>query len=96
MVEYERFREEFSRSLFRELPERAKQSLRKEKEDMLREQGRLQRLDARTREEEIDNLICHDIARRETPPFEKWHMRRQARQAVLPLDSTPTSASLLS
>ena len=63
---------------------------------MLREQGRLQRIDARTCEEEIVNLICHDLARREAPPFEKWHMRRQAKQAVLPLDmtSTPVTAFL--
>lgn len=94
VVEYERFREEFARSLFGDLPDRARQVLRKEKEEMLRDQGRLQRIDARTREEEIDNLICHDLARREAPPFEKWHMRRQARQAVLPLDSVPQSAAL--
>ena len=94
IVEYERFRDDFARSLFRDLPDRAKQTLRKEKELMLREQGRLQRIDARTRDEEIDNLICHDIARRETPPFEKWHMRRQARQAVLPLDTLSSAISV--
>ena len=96
VVEYERFREEFARTLYSDLPERTKQSLRKEKEEMLREQGRLQRIDARTCEEEIVNLICHDLARREAPPFEKWHMRRQAKQAVLPLDmtSTPVTAFL--
>ena len=87
VVEYERFREDFARSLFNDLPDRAKLMLRREKEETLREQGRLQRIDTRTRDEEIDNLICHDIARKEAPPFDKWHMRRQARQAVLPLDS---------
>ena len=87
MVQYERFREEFARSLFNDLPDRAKLMLRREKEDVLRDQGRLQRIDTRTREEEIDNLICHDIARKEAPPFDKWHIRRQARQAVLPLES---------
>ena len=97
IMEYERFRENYVRSLFMDLPDRTRQVLRKEKEEMLREQGRLQRIDTRTREEEIDNLICHDIARREAPPFEKWHMRRQARQAVLPLDSAilPASSDLV-
>ena len=38
----------------------------------------------KAREQEIDNLICHDIARREVPPFEKWYIRRRAQQAVLP------------
>jgi hypothetical protein len=61
---------------------------------MLRDQGRLQRIDPRTRDEEIDNLICHDLARKEAPPFEKWHLRKQAREAVLPLDAGSVPASL--
>ena len=95
VVEYERFREDFALSVFRDLPEHAKQTLRKEKSEMLREQGRLHRIDAQTREEEIDNLICIDLARKETPPFEKWHLRRQARQAVLPLDCVTSAGTAI-
>jgi hypothetical protein len=95
IVEYERFREEFARLAFKEMPDHVRHTLRKEKAEMLREQGRLQRIDARTREEEVDNLICHDLARREAPPFEKWHMRRQARQAVLPLGSGTLAVAAL-
>ena len=34
-------------------------------------------------EREIDLAIIHDLARKEAPPYEKWRLRKQAKQAVL-------------
>jgi hypothetical protein len=84
VMEYEQYRDETARALFEELPEGARSSLRREKAELFRQQARYDKLDAKAREQEIDDLICHDIARREVPPFEKWYIRRRAQQAVLP------------
>jgi hypothetical protein len=84
VMEYEQYRDETARLLFEELPDGTRVNLRKEKIELFRQQGRYDKLDVKAREQEIDNLICHDIARREVPPFEKWYIRRRAQQAVLP------------
>ena len=84
VMEYEQYRDETARVLFEELPDSTRVNLRKEKIELFRQQGRYDKLDVKAREQEIDNLICHDIARREVPPFEKWYIRRRAQQAVLP------------
>jgi hypothetical protein len=84
VMEYEQYRDETARLLFEELPDSTRVNLRKEKIELFRQQGRYDKLDVKAREQEIDNLICHDIARREVPPFEKWYIRRRAQQAVLP------------
>jgi hypothetical protein len=83
VIEYERYREEAARALYEEMPEGAKASLRREKTEWLKQQPRFDKIDAKTREREIEDLVCHEIARREVPPFEKWYMRRRARQALL-------------
>jgi hypothetical protein len=46
-------------------------------------------MDVKTREREVEDLVCLEIARREVPPFEKWYMRRRARQALLQFEPTP-------
>jgi hypothetical protein len=92
MLEYEQFREQLGIKLFEQLPEPKRQAIRKEKTEMLRQQDRLDRMDTSTREMEIDNLIRHDLVRREAPPFEKWYLRKQARQAVLPFSSETAPA----
>ena len=84
VMEYEQYRDETARYIFEELPESARAALRKEKAELFKQQARYEKLETRVREQEIDDLICHDIARREVPPFEKWYIRRRAQQAVLP------------
>lgn len=84
VMEYEQYRDETARVLFEELTDNAKANLRREKAEVFKQQARYEKLDTRTREQEIDDLICHEMARREVPPFEKWYIRRRAQQAVLP------------
>ncbi|MGH9628204.1 MAG: hypothetical protein ACRD7E_07680 [Bryobacteraceae bacterium] len=93
IFEYERFTEQLGASLFEELSDLARQSLRKEKTELLKQQERFEKIDAKAREQEIDELIRQDIARKEAPPFEKWYIRKRARQAVLPFESAEVRAS---
>jgi hypothetical protein len=95
MLEYEHFREQLGMKLFEQLPDPKRQAVRKEKAEMLRQQDRLDRMDANTRETEIDNLIRHDLVRREAPPFEKWYLRKQARQAALPFSAEDQSSAIV-
>ena len=84
ILEYEAFREQMAQTLFNELPETRKTALRREKVAQLREQDRFLRLSAEMQEREVEALALQDIARREVAPFEKWRLRRQAQQAMLP------------
>jgi hypothetical protein len=93
VMEYEQYRDETARTLFEELTETTRANLRKEKAEIFRQQARYEKLDAKAREQEIDDLVCHDIARREVPPFEKWYIRRRAQQAVLPFGLASKAAS---
>jgi len=92
VMEYEQYRDETARYIFEELSESARAALRKEKAELFKQQARYEKLETRVREQEIDDLICHDIARREVPPFEKWYIRRRAQQAVLPFGNEGTHA----
>jgi hypothetical protein len=94
ILEYEDFRLGQARALFEEMPEAARANLRSEKADLLRQQGRFDRIDPRTREHEIEEMICQEIARREVPPFEKWMLRKRAAQSVLPFAQAETSERL--
>lgn len=93
IFEYERFREQLAASLFEEFPESARQTLRKEKTELLKQQDRFDKIDAKAREQEVDELIRQDLARKEAPPFEKWYIRKRARQAVLPFETVEVRAS---
>jgi len=84
IVEFEESRERMAESIFNDLADTKKARLRKEKADQLRQQERFQRLAAAAQHAEIDAAICQDIARSELPPYEKWRLRKQAQQAVLP------------
>jgi hypothetical protein len=86
ILEYEKYRDDLGTTIFLELSESARQALRKEKAEFLRQHGRLDRLDSNGREQEIDVLSCQELGRKEAPSFEKWLLRRRARQAVLPLE----------
>jgi hypothetical protein len=83
VIEYERYREEMAKRLYEEMTDAAKAVLRREKTEWLKQQPRYDKIDAGAREREVEDLICYEIARREVPPFEKWYMRRRARQALL-------------
>jgi hypothetical protein len=83
VIEYERYREDTAQAIYDELPDATRANLRREKNDWLKQQPRFDKIDARARDNEIEQLICQDIARREVPPFEKWYLRRRASQALL-------------
>lgn len=95
ILEFEEFREHMAEAVFNDLSEGKKARLRKEKGDVLRQQDRFQRLPAAVQQTEIDAAIRQEIARSELPPYQKWRLRKQAQQAVLPftgVESFPESA----
>jgi hypothetical protein len=83
ILEYEHFRTHLAEVLFEEMPDDRKTILRKQKAEHLRQQDRFQRISPEMQERETDAAIIQDIARKETPPFEKWRLRKEAQQAVL-------------
>jgi hypothetical protein len=87
ILEYERFRQSVASKAFAELSDEERNALRKAKTEILRQQERYERISAEARERETDELIIHDLARSEVPPFDKWYLRRRAQQAVLPFES---------
>ena len=96
VLEYEQYRDETAQTLFEELPDSLRTNLRREKNDLFRQQARYDKLDAKAREQEVDDLIRHDLARREVPPFEKWYIRRRAQQTVLPFGPPGASKAISS
>jgi len=84
ILEYEQFRQTMAQSLYDQLSEAAKQALAKEKSDVLRHDGRIERITPEMREREVTELILQDLAKSEVPPYSKWLLRKRAGQAVLP------------
>ena len=87
VLEFEGFRERLAETIFNDLADAKKARLRKEKGEQLRQQERFQRLPAAAQQVEIDGAIRREIARQELPPYEKWRLRKQAQQAILPFTS---------
>ena len=83
LLEYEQTRVQLAEMLFEDMPETKKAVLRKQKGEVLRQQDRFQRIPAEVQEREIDAAVVQEIARKEAPPYEKWRLRKQAKQAVL-------------
>jgi len=83
ITRFEQFRQAWARKHFDEISEVNRRSLRRQKVETLQQQGRLERIPAGLQEQEIDELILQDLARK-APPFERWRLRRCAQQAVLP------------
>ena len=79
-------------SLFEQLGEQSKQTLWKEKAELLRREGRLERMAPELRDREVTDLIVQDLARNEVPPYSKWLLRKRASQAVLPFSSVENIA----
>lgn len=86
LLQYEAFCRQLAWRLFEELSEEKKRALRKEKADVLDQQGRFGRIAAEQRPREIDELIVQDLVKTEAPPFERWYLRQRAQQAVLPFE----------
>jgi len=84
ILEYEQFRGGVARVAFAELPETTRQALRRAKGALIGQEERLEKIPPDMREQEIDQLILEDLARNETPPYEKWRLRMKAQQALLP------------
>jgi hypothetical protein len=84
VLEYEQYCRAAAQELFAEMTASARQAARKEKAEALRQQDRFERLSSEMREAEIDELIVQELARKEVPSFEKWLLRKRARQTVLP------------
>ena len=84
IFEYEHFRQQLARDVFRDFPEARKRVLRKQKEDELRQQARFERIARAQQEQEIEDQVLFDLALSEAPPFERWYLRQKAQQAVLP------------
>ena len=84
ILEYEQFRQTTAQGLFEQLGDSSKQTLSKEKSELLRREGRLEKMAPDVREREVTELILQDLARNDVPPYSKWLLRKRAGQAVLP------------
>jgi hypothetical protein len=84
ILEYETFRQELAKQVWNELSEDKRRALSKQKLELLREQERFKRLPEDVRQQEAEELILQDLARTEAPPFDRWHLRYRAQQAILP------------
>ncbi len=82
--DYERFRHEEAARILDLMPDERRKALRREKTDLLKQQGRFDRIAPDHRDAEVDNLILLELARNETPPYEKWYMRKRVQQTLLP------------
>jgi hypothetical protein len=83
VLEYEQSRLAMAETLFQDMPEVKKVLLRKQKAEALRQQERFQRISPDVQGREIDAALIQDLARKEGPSYEKWRLRKEARQAVL-------------
>lgn len=86
ILQYEAFRQDLARQAWRDLSEEKRRSVTRQKLELLRDQDRFKRLPEDVRQQEIEELILQDLARTEAPPFERWHLRYRAQQAILPFD----------
>jgi hypothetical protein len=93
IVEYEQSRQQIAERLFQDMPDVKKTLLRKQKQEVLRQQDRFQRIPPDVQEREIESSVIQDIARKEAPPYEKWRLRKQAQQAVLAFNEFDGSAT---
>lgn len=84
ILDYEKYRQDLAVRFFEDLPPSAREALRKEKAELLRETDRYDKIRPEARAAEADALILHELARKHAPPFEKWLLRQRVQQAVLP------------
>jgi hypothetical protein len=86
ILQYEAFRQELARQAWKDLSEDKRRNLAKQKLELLRDQDRFKRLPEDVRQQEAEELILQDLARTEAPPFDRWHLRYRAQQAILPFE----------
>lgn len=72
MVEYAKFREAEALRLFDALPALVLRGLNDKKQNLLRQEGRLDRMALDVRRREVKNLILLDIEREQVMPFADW------------------------
>jgi hypothetical protein len=86
ILEYEQYRQRLAQHLLAEMAHEAREQLRQQKAEQLSQQDRMSRIGPEQRSLEIEQLMLHEIARREAPPFRNWRLRMRARQAILPFE----------
>lgn len=91
MVEYEGFRHQMAATVLQEMSSAHQQALRKRYQEALAEQDRFEKMTPPERDREVEQMMLHEIARKEAPPFEKWRLRRRATQATLPFLEIPAA-----
>jgi hypothetical protein len=84
IVKYEQYRQNEARRLLEGLSAEARKKLWNHCADQLRQQDRFSRVPPEERDREIEQLVLHEIAKKEVAPFNNWSLRQRARQAVLP------------
>ena len=92
ILEYEQFRQAMAQTAFEQLSDSSKQALSKDKSELLRREGRLERMAPEVREREVTELILKDLAKSEVPPYSKWLLRKRAGQAMLPFSAVESIA----
>ena len=92
VLEYENSRLDLASTVFDDMSELAQEALCAAQADMLRQQGRYERMDPSTRISEIKQMALAELAKREAPPFEKWLLRKRAAQALLPFGDVESVA----
>ena len=91
--EYEQFAEREARRLLAEMPDEVRRQLHQEKIGQMAAQERFQKLGKQLQQEEAESAVLAQLRRHQVAPFEKWRLRRLARQATLPF--SPVSANEL-
>ena len=84
VLEYEEFRHKLARMIYDDMALPAQNALRKRAAEQLQQQDRSEKMGLTEREREVEQMTLLELGRREAPSFEKWRLRRQAAQAVLP------------
>lgn len=84
VLEYEEFRRGLAQAIFREMPSGTQAAVRKRALEALQQQERFDKMAPEERLLEAEEMLLLEIARKDGPPFEKWRLRKQAGQAMLP------------
>ena len=82
ILDYEQYRQRLAKHVLDQMPPESRAALRAQKAELL--QDRLNRIPAEQREAEIDQVVLHELAKKEAAPFDNWRLRKKAQQAVLP------------
>lgn len=85
IFEYEQYREDESRRLLAALSEDRRSAMIHQRLAALRQQERTQRLSEVEQRAEAEQMVMGDLVKDAVPGYEKWRMRRMAKQAILSL-----------